>query len=313
MNFDLQILGCSGAQPANGLHPAAQVLTVHEQPFLMDCGEGTQMQMERFKVKRGKINQIFISHSHGDHYFGLAGLLTSYALAGRKAALTIFGPAALIPILKLQVWDFDEIEGPYPLKYISILADKPRIIYEDAIVKVTTIPLDHRVATTGFLIQEKELPRRIFKEKIEEYNIPYTSIKGIKDGEDFVLENGDRISNEELTAVAPRARSYAYCSDTAYKEDIVAVIRGVDLLYHEATFCEDYLAQAIKTRHSTAKQAATIASKAAVGKLVMGHFSARYKDLSLFIEEAKTVFENSFLGQEGKVYSIAFDKKNSNT
>ncbi len=310
MNFELQILGCSGAQPANGLHPAAQVLTIREQPFLIDCGEGTQMQMERFRVKRGKINQIFISHSHGDHYFGLAGLITSFALSGRKTPLTIFGPPELIPILKLQVWDFDVIEGPFQLKYRPITQAKTsELIYEDKAVEVHTIPLDHRVATTGFLFQEKLLPRRMIKEKIEEYQIPYQKIPSIKAGKDLVLDNGAVVANDELTDAPPSARSYAYCSDTAFKPEIVPIIQGVDLLYHEATFCEDFLAQAEKTRHSTAKQAATIAQQADVGELVMGHFSARYKDLTRFLEEAQSVFKNSVLGVEGKVYNIPFDSK----
>jgi ribonuclease Z len=307
MRFSLTLLGTNSALPAHGRHPTAQVLNIQERQFLIDCGEGTQMRMLDFSVRKARIRQIFISHLHGDHFYGLIGLLTSYGLNGRKEPMEIFSPAGLEEIIEVQ---FHPSGGglPYPVKFSAFDPDRPQLLFENSQVEVHSFPLLHSIPTAGFLFREKDRPRNIRPEKIEEYEIHFSKIPSIKQGADLELPNGRFIPNAELTLDPPRSRSYAYCSDTQYTEDIIPYIKGVDLLYHESTFCDDHKDQTLVTMHSTARQAATIARKAGVGALILGHYSSRYKELDCFEQEAKEVFSNSVLGLEGREYEIPLKK-----
>lgn len=300
MNFELKILGSNAATPAHGRHLSAQVLTIGTNVFLIDCGEGTQFQMLRFQVKRHKIDHIFISHLHGDHIFGLIGLLMSYDLNGRSRALHIYSPAGLQVMIEVQL----NAPPSFPLHFHVSDPSVSTLLFENNRVEVYSIPLVHRVPCHGFLFAEKPHQANMIKEKIEAYQIPYQSIPSIKRGADYILEDGTVIPHKELTQAAAPPRKFAYCSDTMYTEAILPIIQGVDLLYHEATFMHDLLPQAQKTMHTTAKQAASIAREAKVKQLILGHFSSRYDDLSPLLEEAKTVFESTVLAEEGENISI---------
>ncbi len=310
MNFELTILGTNSALPAYGRHPSAQVLQVQESSYLIDCGEGTQMRMNDFDIRRGKIRQIFISHLHGDHIYGLIGLLTSYALLGRKEPLDIFSPEGLEAMIQLQI-SYGGGRFPFPVRFHVIDTEVHQLIYEDKQLTVHTIPLNHRVPTCGFLFKERPRPRRMLPEQIEKYDIPFSKIKAIKAGEDLKLEDGRVISNDLLTTPSPEPRSFAYCSDTRYSETIIPFIKKVDLLYHESTFLHDAILRAQETLHSTALEAATIAHKARVGQLILGHYSSRYPDPKVFLKEALTIFDRSVLGIEGKTYSVPFRKRST--
>lgn len=304
MNFELRILGSNSATPAHGRHLSAQILTIGTDVFLIDCGEGTQFQMLKFHVKRHKINHIFISHLHGDHIFGLIGLLMTYDLSGRTKPLHIYSPAGLQKIIEIQL----NTELEFPLYFHVTDPSESTLIFENNQVEVTTIPLIHRVPCHGFLFTEKPHKANILKEKIEAYNIPYQAIPAIKNGGDYTTEDGRLIPHTELTQVAAISRKFAYCSDTMYSEAILPLIKGVDILYHEATFMHDLLPQAQKTMHSTAQQAARIAKKAKAKQLILGHFSSRYDDLSPLLEEAKAIFESTTLVEEGKVISVTLKR-----
>ena len=308
MRFELTILGCNAAIPSIERFTSAQVLNIQEQLFLLDCGEGTQIRMAAHHIPRAKIQQIFISHLHGDHVFGLMGLLTSYSLGNRTRALHIFAPEGLSEMIHVQL-KHTQSHLSYPLHFHVIDPSESKLIFENEIVTVHTIPLKHRIPATGFLFREKPLPRNMIKEKIEAYDIPYQKINGIKQGADFVTTTGQVIPNAELTIAAPKPRSFAYCTDTIYHEAIIPIIEGVDCLYHETTFAHDKLEQAIQTMHTTALQAAQIAKKAKVGQLIMGHYSSRYISLDVLLEEARSVFPESYLGEDGKSFELAFRKK----
>lgn len=300
MNFELKILGSNAATPAHGRHLSAQVLTIGADVFLIDCGEGTQFQMLKFQIKRNKINHIFISHLHGDHIFGLIGLLMSYDLNGRTNPLHIYSPAGLQAIIDIQFSD----QPKFPLHFHVTDPSVSRMLFENNRVEVTSIPLVHRVPCHGFLFAEKPYKANMLKDKIEAYQIPYQAISAIKDGADYTLEDGTVIPNDELTQAPATPRKFAYCSDTMYSEAILPIIKGVDILYHEATFMQDLLPKAQNTMHSTAQQAASIAKQAKVKQLILGHFSSRYDDLNPLLEEAKAVFESTTLVVEGKRISI---------
>lgn len=301
--FELTLLGTNAATPAFDRHPSAQVLCVQDHYYLIDCGEGTQMQMLKYAVKRSKIKQIFISHLHGDHVYGLIGLLNSFALNGRSTPLAVFGPEGLEEMIMIQV-KYGGGGFPYPLEFHVVDCSSSGVIFEDHLLSVQSIPLVHRVPTSGFLFKEKQRPRNIIGEKIIAYQIPYSEIPGIKSGADFILPDGRIISNSELTIDPPEPRSYAYCSDTRYSETILPIIKGVDLLYHESTFCADMQEQAEASMHSTALEAATIAKKAGIKKLLLGHFSSRYRDVSPFEEEARSVFAEAYIGVEGETHAV---------
>lgn len=301
--FELTILGCSSATPTSERFPTAQVLQVAGRFFLIDCGEGTQMQMRRYGLRFQKINHIFISHLHGDHFFGLMGFISSMHLLGRPHALSIYSQAELREIVELQ-FKYSYTQLNYPIHWHPLSYDSSKLLYEDEKLTVETIILNHRIPTCGFLFKEKPSPRKLIKEKLERYKVSIEAMHKLKNGEDYITADGKVIPNRELTEDPPKPRSYAYCSDTRYREAIVEQIKGVDLLYHETTFLQDRLDRAKETFHSTAREAATIAKMAGVGQLVIGHYSARYNDLQPFLDEARPVFPNTVLGKEGETYSV---------
>ncbi|MBI3502918.1 MAG: ribonuclease Z [Bacteroidetes bacterium] len=303
LSFEVTVLGSSSATPTATRHPTAQALNVHERFFLLDCGEATQIQLRKFKFKIQRIDHIFISHLHGDHYLGLPGLLGTMHLLGREKELHIYSPPGLKEIIDTNHY-YSKTFLNYNLEFHVIEEKHAARIFEDDKLTVETIPMNHRVPCYGFLFREKEHPRNIIREKIEEYKIPVQEIPKIKRGEDFVSSEGKRIPNSELTLPPPPVRAYAYCSDTLYNESFIGQIKNVNLLYHEATFASDKADRAIETHHCTARQAAAIAQKANAKKLIIGHYSARYKELDVLLKEAKEVFENTVLAIEGETYKV---------
>lgn len=305
MRFELTLLGTNSALPAYGRFPSAQVLNIQGKCYLIDCGEGAQMRMAEYGVPRSRIRQIFISHLHGDHIFGLAGFLSSLSLLGRQGPMDIFSP----PGLEAAIRGLLECGGglSFPLRFHLVDTERHQVIFEDKHTRVYSLPLVHRIPASGFLFREKERPRNMRPEKIKAYNIHYRDIPAIKGGADYRLPDGRLVPNEELTLPPPVPRSYAYCSDTAYSEALAPMIRGVDLLYHESTFCEDMAAHAAATGHSTARQAAAIARMAGARRLILGHYSSRYENLGPFLEEARTVFPDAELGEDGKVFGVEWE------
>lgn len=308
MKFELTLLGTGAAMPMPGRFTSAQVLSVNDSLCLIDCGEGTQMRLTEYQVRRSRIGQIFISHLHGDHFYGLMGLLTSFALNDRQQPLDVFSPPGLEEIINVMLHYQGSGEISYPITFHQVDTAKHQLLFENQHIEVFSIPLQHRIPTTGYLIREKQRPRNILPEKITAYNIPVSLIKNIKNGADFQLSDGTIIPNHELTTAPPPPRAYAYCSDTMYKPDIVPIIKGVDILYHEATYLHPDEAIAIQNGHATARQAAMIAKAANVEKLVIGHFSARYKEAQLFEQEARAVFPNTISGVDGMVIAVPFRK-----
>jgi len=304
MAFNVTILGSSSALPTPTRNLSAQLVNISESYMLIDCGEGTQMQLRKGKLKYQRIEHIFISHMHGDHYFGLIGLLSTMHMLGRTNELHIYAPAELKQVIDVQL-KASEAGFRYRVHYHPHTYESGQILFEDDKFSVASIALDHRIPCCGFLFLEKEKPLKIVEAAIKQYEIPVVDRKGIKQGNDFTMENGKVIKNELITTPPAPPRSYAYCSDTAYNENIIDQIRGVDLLYHEATFMEDKLDRAKETYHSTAIQAATIAKKAGVKKLMLGHYSVRYKDLDPLLKEAQTVFPNTILANDGQQYEIS--------
>ncbi|MDH6307198.1 ribonuclease Z [Dysgonomonas sp. PFB1-18] len=296
--FELDILGCGSATPTTIHNPSSQVLNVRDKLFMIDCGEGTQLQLRRSKLRFGRLNRIFISHLHGDHCFGLIGLISTLALLGRMGDLYIHTVAGLEETLAPELAFFCK-DNPFQVKIETFDPKKSEVIYEDRSVTVKTIPLLHRVPCAGFLFEEKQKEAHLLPDMIKFYNIPVKSLAKIKQGADYVTEEGRVIPHTHLTTPADLARSYAYCSDTAYSEKIIPIIEGIDLLYHEATFAEADALRAKETGHSTAKQAATIAKMANVKKLMLGHFSARYNNNKILLDEAKGIFPNTILANEG--------------
>ncbi len=303
MQFDLTILGSNGAIPAYDRFPSSQVLNYNGNIFMIDCGEGAQFRMNKFNIKRGRLDNIFISHLHGDHFFGLVALITSFNLNWREHPLNIYAPAGLEEIINLH-FKHSKTQLRFELSFHHITNDKPVKIYEDNVLTVETIILRHRLPTTGFLFKEKTNLRKIIADKITEYNIPHQTIIEIKKGADFIDAAGNKIANAELTLEPPNPRSYAYCSDTIYTESVAEQIKGVGTLYHEATFIEEHAERATETFHSTAKQAAQIAKLAGAGKLLIGHFSARYENLDTLLNEAREVFANTELAEEGLTFAV---------
>ncbi|MDR1881575.1 MAG: ribonuclease Z [Prevotella sp.] len=296
--FELDILGCGSATPTTLHNPSSQVLNIRDKLFMIDCGEGTQLQFRRNKLRFGRLSRIFISHLHGDHCFGLIGLISTLGLLGRTGSIVIHSVAGLEHTLRPEI-DFFCKDNPFEVKIETFNPKSSEMIYEDRSVSVKTIPLAHRAPCAGFLFQEKQKEAHLLPDMIKFYNIPVKELAKIKQGSDFVTKEGKVISHERLTIPAKPPRSYAYCSDTAYSEKIVPIIEGVDLLYHEATFADANRSRARKTGHSTARQAAQIAKMANAGKLMLGHFSARYPDNNVLLEEAKEVFPNTVLASEG--------------
>lgn len=299
----LTILGCHSATPTASTHPTAQILEIKGHLFLIDCGEGTQMQLRKYRVKFSRIRHIFISHLHGDHFFGLPGLISTFLLLGREAELHIYGPKgikqAILLLLKLG-----KAYTNYPLYFHELEETTPQLIYEDDKVTVETIPLKHRVYTNGFLFKEKLEDRKLNVDAARELNIDLSYYNKIKQGFDVENRDGKLISNKDITFDPPAPKSYAYCSDTEYNPEMVPQIEGATVLYHESTFLDEHYHLAEKTKHSTAKEAAVIARKANVGTLILGHYSGRYGKLELFRKEAQEVFDNVELAEDGKSFQF---------
>ncbi|MBI2720536.1 MAG: ribonuclease Z [Bacteroidetes bacterium] len=301
--FDLLILGSSSASPTSERNPSAQLLNIAERFFLIDCAEGTQVQLRKYKAKFQAIDHIFISHLHGDHFFGLPGLLSSMHLLGRKQDITIYCPKELQGIIEL-INKVSETTFNYVVHWKFTDNTGLNLLFEDSKVEVYSFPLKHRIYCTGFLFKEKPLPRKIDKFKLDQLEVSTSEIIKLRKGMDVINDNGVLIKNEEVTLDPAKARSYAYCSDTIYNPAICDFIKEVDLLYHESTFLEEHAARAKKTYHTTAKQAAEIAKNANVKKLLMGHFSVRYGHLESFVNEASVIFNNCELAIDGKKIEI---------
>ena len=299
----LTILGSSSALPTSERYPTAHVLEVHERLFLIDCGEGTQMQIRKNRIRLGKINHIFISHLHGDHVFGLYGLLSTFSLMGRNTPVNLYAPIGYDTILRSHLNDFD-IHLNYEIRFTPLSGKDPVKILDNKFITVQSFPLKHRVPSFGFLFREKPGERNMIKDRISEYKIPVARIPAIKKGENFVLENGTIIKNEEITTAPPAPLSYAYCSDTGYFSRLSEFVKGVDLLYHEATFDSSLEKLAAKTGHSTTLDAARTARDAGAKALIIGHFSSRYKNISFLVEEARSIFPVTVPAIDGSSYVV---------
>ncbi|WP_027137460.1 ribonuclease Z [Gaetbulibacter saemankumensis] len=299
----LTILGCYSATPRTLNNTTSQVLEINNHMFLIDCGEGTQVQLRKHKIKFNRIKHIFISHLHGDHFFGLVGLISTFRLLTREADLHIYGPKGIKEVVTLQMKLADSWTN-YNLYFHELTSKESELIFEDEKIEVYTIPLNHRVYTNGFLFKEKEGDRKLDIGKVEDAHIDVAYYRKLVKGFDVVNEAGELVKNETVTRPGPKPKSYAFCSDTMYKEDIVPIIKDVDVLYHESTFLEQHAQLAPQTKHSTAKEAATIAKKADVGVLLLGHYSTRYDSLKGFKKEAKEVFDHVELCDDGKTFEF---------
>lgn len=303
MSRTLTILGAGSAKPTKNLSPSGQVLQMCDKQFLIDCGEGTQINIIRVGVRINRLDNIFISHLHGDHCFGLLGLLSTLGLLGRTRSITIHAHPDLERLL-LPLLEYFCKDMTYKVRFNNINPKKHEVIYEDRTLVVKTLPLKHRVPCCGFLFEEKQRLPHIRRDMIDFYHIPLSEIPAIKNGADFTTADGRTIANSALTTPAAKPFRYAYCSDTAYSEKLIPLLHDTDCLYHEATFTEEYLRQSKETLHSTAHQAATIAQKAGVKQLILGHFSSRLNDLSIVLNEAQEIFPNTIIAQDKSIYRL---------
>jgi ribonuclease Z len=303
MTFLIHILGSGAAIPLTHRNPSAQIVNVNSKLYLFDCAEGTQVQIRRNRIRLQKIDHIFITHLHGDHYFGLMGLITTMHLLGREDELNVYAPQALEQIIHLHL-EVSKTILRYPLHFHPVDTEASKVILENKDVLVSSIPMVHNFPTCGYLIREQQAKPNIRKEFLEGKELSNADFRIIKDGEDYVDDQGQVLLNADITRPPKPPRAYAYCTDTAYSEAIISQIAGVDLLYHEATFMEDKRKDAEAKFHSTAAQAATIAQKANVKKLLLGHYSARYTDLDGLLEEAKAVFPESYLTVDGLIIEV---------
>ena len=301
--FELHILGCGSALPTTRHFPTSQIVNVRDKLFMIDCGEGAQLQFRKSHLKFSRLNHIFISHLHGDHCFGLLGLISTLNLLGRTAELHIHSPKGLETLLTPML-DFFNRQMTYKVLFHEFDTKEPMQIYEDRSLTVTTIPLRHRMPCCGFLFAEKRCPNHIIREMVDFYQVPVYELNRIKNGADYVTSEGKTVSNNLLTRPSAPSRSYAYCSDTIYLPSIVEQIKGVDLLFHEATFANEDAPRAKETFHTTAAQAAEIARKAEVKKLLIGHFSARYEDENILLQEASAIFLDTQLAKETLCVSV---------
>ena len=300
MSFKLTILGCSSAIPTIDRNPTAQLLNVNERFFLIDCGEGTQVQLRKYQLSFQRINHIFISHLHGDHYFGLIGLISSMHLLGRNKELHIYAHKQLKDIVDLQL-QASNTELNYPLFFHSLPEDDETIIFEDDNIKISNLILDHSIKCSGFLFEEKRSARRIIQSEVVKYNVPFDKMNSLKDGADWINPQGAIITNNILTIPNSLPHQYAFCSDTRYKESLIEKVKGVNLLYHETTFMNDLEDRALQTGHATTSQAAKIAKQSNVKNLLIGHYSQRYRNLEDLLDETKNIFPNSSLSFPGLV------------
>lgn len=299
--FAITILGNNSAVPAFDRHPTSQVITMNGDNFLVDCGEGTQIQMMNFKIRRAKVTHIFISHLHGDHYFGLVGLLSTFTLLGHQQELNVYAPSPLQEIIELQLKVADT-KLCYPLNFHTITREG--ILEETDKVLVKCFRTNHRIECYGFSFTEKKKPRKLNLAKAKEYDIPAAYYKKLEEGKDYINKENELIKNEWVTHEAARGRTYAFCADTKYDEALIPHIREADLIYHESTYLENFIEVAEARFHSTARQAALIAKKAGVKKLLIGHFSSKYAELDEFETEARTIFANTEIAREGVTYII---------
>ena len=299
----LSILGCYSATPRALNNTTSQVLEISNHMFLIDCGEGTQVQLRRHKIKFNRIKHIFISHLHGDHFFGLVGLISTFRLLTREADLHVYGPKGIKEVVTLQMKLADSWTN-YNLLFHELTSTESELIFENDTVEVHTIPLEHRVYTNGYLFKEKPKDRKLDINAVEDAKINVAYYRKLKQGFDVTNEEGELIKNELVTKDGKKPKSYAFCSDTVYKESIVPIIKNVDVLYHESTFLEKHAHLGPKTKHSTAKEAASIAKQADVGTLILGHYSTRYDGLNAFKEEAKEVFDHVELAEDGKTFNF---------
>lgn len=301
--FNINILGCGSALPTTRHLATSQVVDLRDKLYMVDCGEGTQVQMRKMRVRFGRLAHIFISHLHGDHCFGLPGLISTLGMLGRTGELVVHGPKEVESYLR-PVMDLFCRGMEFEVRFNTVDTRSHSLVMEDRSLSVYSIPLKHRIPTCGYLFAEKPKEAHIIREMTDFYQVPVRCMKDIKQGQDYVTPEGEVVPNSRLTRPAAPPKRYAFCSDTAYNRSIIPIIEGVDLLYHEATFAECDLARAKETFHSTARQAAEIARDAHVKRLVIGHYSARYEDLSELHREAEAVFPGTILGNEGMVVTL---------
>lgn len=301
--FKVHILGCGSALPTLQHNASSQIVELREKLFMIDCGEGTQIQLRRSRIHFSKIIAVFISHLHGDHCFGLPGMISTFGMTGRTAPLHIYAPAAFEPILE-QTLSFFCQGLEFKVVFHAVDTTQNKVVYEDRSLTVETIPLQHRIDCCGYLFREKPILPHIRRDMIDFYNIPISQINNIKAGADWVTAEGEVVANSRLTTPAEPARSYAYCSDTRYIKTLHELVKGVSTLYHESTYSAEDAERARLYWHSTSQDAAKVARDASVGKLLLGHFSARYNNESQLLDEAKEIFPNSYLTREGAIFDI---------
>ena len=301
--FKVHILGCGSALPTLHHMASSQVVELRDKQFMVDCGEGTQVQIRRSRINFNKIQAVFISHIHGDHCFGLIGMISTFGLQGRKSPLQVYAPAALGPMLHSQIELFCQ-HLSFEVVFHAIDTEKTDVIYEDRSLTVSTIPLQHRLPTCGFFFREKPTLPHIRRDMIDYLEIPVSQINNIKNGAGWTTPDGRTYSHEELTTPAEPTRAYAYCSDTRYVPTLHELVAGVDLLYHESTYCRDSQHRADAYWHSTAADAATVAREAGVKKLLLGHYSSRYPDENAFLDEAREIFPESYLTNENDIFYV---------
>jgi ribonuclease Z len=299
--LSVTILGNNSAVPAFNRHPTSQVVSHDGSNYLVDCGEGTQIQMIKYKIRRGKISHIFISHLHGDHYFGLVGLLNTFGLLSHQQELHVYGPDPLQKIIEMQM-NVAETNLPYPLFFHTLTG--PEVLVDNEKIRISCFPTTHRIECYGFLFEEKEGKRKLLIEKVRKLNIPVSFYSSLQEGMDYITPRGQRISNEEVTAAPEPGKKYAFCADTRYDENMVQYINGADMIYHETTYHDNMREKAFERFHCTTKQAAEIAKKAGVKKLLIGHFSSKYSTLEQFESEAREVFPNTEIAVEGSSFEI---------
>ncbi len=299
--LSVTILGNNSAVPAFNRHPTSQVVSHDGNNYLVDCGEGTQIQMIKYKIRRGKISHIFISHLHGDHYFGLVGLLNTFGLLSHKQELHVFGPSPLQQIVEMQLKVADTIL-PYPLHFHTLTQHE--VLVDDEDIRITAFPTTHRIECYGFLFEEKEGKRKLLIEKIRKLNIPVSFYTSLQNGLDYITPRGQVIKNADVTTDPQRGKKYAFCADTRYDENMIRYVYGADMIYHETTYLDNMREKAFERFHSTTRQAAEIAKKAMAKKLLIGHFSSKYSTLEQFEQEAKEIFPATELAVEGTTYEI---------
>lgn len=301
--FRIHVLGCGSALPTLRHNPTSQIIELRGKLFMIDCGEGTQLQLRRSKIRFTKLSHVFLSHFHGDHCFGLIGMISTFGMLGRTSPLHVYAHHEFEPVLHSMI-DFFCSGLDYEVVFHPIDCARNDVIYEDRSMTVTTIPLSHRVPCCGFLFREKPTSRHIRRDMIDFYKVPLSQMNNIRGGDDWVTDDGTVVPNERLTLPPDPVRSYAYCSDTRYLPELHKLVKGVSMLYHESTYGEDNAANAVKYYHSTASQAARVALDAGAGKLLLGHYSARYDNEKLLLDEAQAVFPDVQLAMEGHIYDI---------